>query len=42
MKDTFLLAILMFTLAFLFQGDPDLWDLLHQKAMLWAGGKHGN
>lgn len=23
-------------IVFLFQGEPDLWDMLHEKAMTWA------
>ena len=42
MTDTFLTIVLIILLVFLFQGDPNLWDLLHQKAMLWAGGQHGD
>jgi len=30
----FILAVL--ALCFLFQGEPDLWDKLHEKAMTWA------
>lgn len=32
----FLFLVAMLALVFLFQGDPDLWDLLHQKTKLWA------
>lgn len=28
--------LMVFGLVFLFVGEPDLWDLLHAKAMAWA------
>lgn len=33
------LILLVLGLFFLFRGDPDLWDLLHAKAMAWAAAK---
>lgn len=34
--DLVLLVALLFGLFFLFSGEPDLWDALHEKAMRWA------
>ncbi len=35
--DTILIFVLVLVLCFLFMGDPDVWDLLHAKAMAYLG-----
>lgn len=38
-RESIAFCVFLFLIVFLFQDDPDHWDLLHEKAMTWARGQ---